>query len=80
MSFYYIYKISQSSGNMIKKLEKIERFDSFKQAKLQIRILRNDQPAKEPASYKIIFADSELDAEEKLQEKRDAPVVLEWEK
>ena len=80
MSFYYIYKISQLPGNMIKKLEKLERFDNYKEAKQHVRSLRNDQSGAELASFKIIFADSELDAEDKLQEKRDAPIIREWEK
>jgi hypothetical protein len=65
---------------MIKKLEKLERFESYKEAKQHVRSLRNDQPDHELANFKIIFADSELDAEEKLQEKRDAPIIREWEK
>jgi hypothetical protein len=80
MSFYYIYKISQTPGNMIKKLEKIERFDSYKEAKSLVRSLRSEQPANELATLKIIFAESELDAEDKLQEKREAQIIQEWEK
>lgn len=65
---------------MIKNLKKIDRFDSYKEAKNQVKVLRNEQAATEAALYKIIFADSELDAEQKLQEKREAPIIQEWEK
>jgi hypothetical protein len=30
--------------------------------------------------WKMLFAESELQAEELLQEKREAPVLMEWEK
>lgn len=65
---------------MIKKLEKIDRFESYKEAKNKVKALRNEQAAADAALYKIIFADSELDAEQKLQEKREAPIIMEWEK
>jgi hypothetical protein len=29
---------------------------------------------------KVMFADTELEAEEKLMEKREAPILREWEK
>ncbi len=80
MSFYYIYKITQLPGNVIKKLEKAGQFDKFKEAKKQVSVLRNEKPVDEQALFKIIFADSELDAEQTLQEKREERIVEEWEK
>ena len=79
MAFYFIYQISQSPGSVVKKLQKIDRFETYKEAKNLVRKLRmeNDESGQ---LYKIIFSDSELDAEEKLQEKREAPVMQEWEK
>jgi hypothetical protein len=65
---------------MVKNLEKIDRFDSYKEAKQLIKKLRIDQPGGDSSLYKITFAESELMAEEQLQEKREAPVVEEWEK
>ena len=80
MSYYFIYKISQMPGSPIKQLDKVERFDSYKEAKALVKQLRNDQASTDNAHYKIIFAESELLAEEQLQEKREAPIVEEWEK
>lgn len=80
MPKYFIFKISQGPAGMIKKLEKINQHDSYREAKNQVRSLRSAQIATDNAMFKIIFADSELDAEQKLQEKRDAPIVQEWEK
>ncbi|MCP4075607.1 MAG: hypothetical protein GY744_05435 [Gammaproteobacteria bacterium] len=80
MSFYYIYKITQLPGNVIKKLEKAGQFEKYKDAKKQVSALRNEQPADESVLYKIIFADSELNAEQTLQEKREEQIIREWEK
>jgi hypothetical protein len=80
MASYFIYKITQTPGSMIKQLEKIDRFDNYKDAKKQIKTLRNEQPANALSLYKIMFAENELEAEEKLQEKREEQIVREWEK
>ncbi len=80
MSHYYIYKIDQLPGSMIKKLKKIERFDSYKEAKKEVSQLRINKAEDDTGLYKIIFADSELDAEDKLQEKREEQIIQEWEK
>ncbi len=80
MSFYYIYKITQGPTDIITTLEKVERYDSYKTAKQNIKQLRAQQAADETHSFKIIFAESELQAEEMLMEKREAPVMMEWEK
>jgi len=65
---------------MVKQLEKIDRFDSYKDAKKQVKSLRESQPAEALYLYKIMFAENELEAEEKLQEKREEQIVKEWEK
>lgn len=80
MSNYFIYRISQGSANLIKKLEKVDRFDSYRDAKKRVRELRAAQESADQSIFKIIFAASELEAEEILMEKRDAPIVEEWEK
>lgn len=80
MSFYFIYKINSAPTDLVKNLEKTHRFDSYKEAKNQIKALRNEPSKTDTSTYKIIFADSELDAEEKLQAKREAPILKEWEK
>lgn len=80
MASYFIYKITQTPGNMVRQLEKIDRLDSYKLAKQQVRTLREQQSSTDLGLYKIIFAENELEAEERLQEKRDAPIIQEWEK
>ncbi len=77
---YYIYKISPGPTDIIKNLEFITKFDVFKEAKNTAKILRSELPTDSNTTIKVIFADTELDAEEKLSEKRDASIVKEWEK
>ncbi len=80
MAFYYIYKVTQIPGSMIKQLEKVEQHEKYKDAKTQVRGLRENQPADEYSMYRIMFAENELEAEEKLQEKREEQIIQEWEK
>ena len=80
MPSYFIYRISQGATNLVRQLEKVDRFDSYRDAKTTVKTLRSEQGLDDPSQYKIIFAESALDAEEKLQEKREAPIIQEWEK
>lgn len=64
----------------MKKLLLVNRFDQYRQAKSEIRRLRESQQPVEDRQWQMIFAESELQAEELLQEKRPAPVLMEWEK
>lgn len=80
MSFYYIYKLNQVPGSMVKNLSKVDRFDNYKEAKKQVSAIRNNKADDDLALYKIIFAETELEAEEKLQEKREEQIIQEWEK
>ena len=77
---YYIYKITQGPTALIKHLEKLEVHETFKDAKNSARSLRAETDNPDEFSIKVMFADSELDAEEKLMQKRDAPILREWEK
>lgn len=77
---YYIYKISPGATDFFKNLSLITEFESFKDAKNHAKSLRMEIPENSGDIIKVIFANSELDAEEKLSEKRDKPIVREWEK
>ncbi len=80
MAHYYIYKVTQAPGSMVKNLQKIDRFEKYKQARQAVKALRMENPEEKPDLFKIIFAESELSAEEQLMEKREAPIIEEWEK
>ncbi len=80
MPYYYVYKISPGPTKLISKVEKLEQYDSFKEAKNHARALRAELSENDNCQIKVMFAESELDAEEQLMEKREAPILREWEK
>ncbi len=77
---YYLYKIAEGPTALVKNLEMIDALENFKEAKNRARDLRAEAIPDGDVSYKVIFADSELEAEERLLEQRDAPILQEWEK
>jgi hypothetical protein len=77
---YYIYKIIAGPTNLLKTLKKMEQYDAFKDAKQRARSLRAEMADDDSYTIKVMFADSELEAEEKLMEKREQPILREWEK
>lgn len=77
---YFLYKISESDKlGMLRHLDLLQTCDAFKAAKSEARRLRLEAPA-EGVSYKVIFADNQLQAEEQLLEKREKPVLMEHER
>ena len=76
---YYVFKITQPTV-IIKNLELQDSFEEYKAARALARQLRADAPPGEQATYKLVFAASQLEAEESLQEKREQPILKEWEK
>ena len=77
---YYLYKMSSSNvHSLAKKLKLLERFDHFKEAKNNAKRLRLESDTDETI-FKVIFADNQLRAEELLMEKRDKPVLMEFER
>ncbi|MFP5506285.1 MAG: hypothetical protein ACLGH6_08810 [Gammaproteobacteria bacterium] len=77
---YFIYKITPGPTAMIKQLELQTQFDSFNDAKNAARAMRAELGTDSPITVKVIFAATPLEAEEKLQEHREAPILREWEK
>lgn len=77
---YYIYKITAGPTALVKTLEKLEQHESFKEAKARARSMRSVIQEGDNYQIKVMFAGSELEAEEKLMEKREAPILREWEK
>jgi hypothetical protein len=77
---YYIYKITAGPTELAKTLEKLDQFDAFQDAKKRAREMRAAMSEGDNYQIKVMFADSELEAEEKLSEKREAPILREWEK
>lgn len=77
---YYIYKIKSGPTAIVKQLEKLDEHEDYKTAKNQVRSIRAEQDADDATIYKVIFAKNELEAEEQLNEKRETPILREWEK
>lgn len=77
---YFIYKITPAPKPILKTLELLDRFETFKDAKNAAREMRKNKPAEDNYEFKVIFAGTELEAEETLMEVREKTVVREWEK
>jgi hypothetical protein len=77
---YFIYKITPGPTAMIRQLELQTQFDNFNEAKNAARAMRAELGTGTNITVKVIFAATPLEAEEKLQEHREAPILREWEK
>ncbi|MBH32038.1 MAG: hypothetical protein CMD90_00105 [Gammaproteobacteria bacterium] len=74
---YFVFKYQDE---IIRQVELIDSFESFKEAKSLARNLREENSPDNPDAYKVIFASDKLEAEMLLLEKREAPILREWEK
>lgn len=78
---YYIFKMSSPEGmSLVKNLELITEFATFKQAKSFARDERAKLDGSEDITIKMMFAENQLLAEEQLMEHRDKPIMMEHEK
>lgn len=77
---YYVYRISPTVANLVKPMEQLAEFEEYKEARNYARDQRSQQGTDDNSMYKVIFADNALDAEEKLAEVREQPILREWEK
>jgi hypothetical protein len=77
---YFIYKITSGSAGAIKDLECLDKYAEFKQAKKYIREKRTEFDGNSRIELKMIFAEDEFEAEQRLSIHRDAPILREWEK
>ena len=77
---YYIYKIIPGPTAMIKTLELQTQYEVFNDAKKHAREMRAELGTETNGIVKVNFAATPLEAEEKLQEHREAPILREWEK
>lgn len=77
---YYVYRIENSEMSLLKQLDFVQEFESFKEAKKFAKSQRMEQAESDSATIKVIFADNKLHAEEMLMEKREQPIVMEHEK
>lgn len=77
---YFLYKILPSVSTLVKNIDQVGEYKIFKEAKLEAKRLRMQNEEDTESTYRIIFADNVIEAEERLHEKREETVVKEWEK
>ena len=77
---YYVFKITPGPREMIKNLELQQEFDAYREAKACARSMRAQLEPDNDIIIKVIFAANQLEAEDRLQEHREAPILREWEK
>jgi len=77
---YFIYRILPDPTSLVATLEKLRQFDNFQEAKIYARSLRAEQATEDSGQIKVTFAANALAAEEQLLEKREPPILREWEK
>jgi hypothetical protein len=77
---YYIYIVTSHESATTKSAEPVSEYENFKLAKTEVRRLRNEEQLEENQAYKIIFADDQAEAEQRLTEFREEPIAREWEK
>ena len=76
---YYVYQVTPLERAPGKSLEQLASFEAFRAARDFAREQRSIHDA-DPESFKVIFANNPLEAEDRLLEKREAPILKEWEK
>ena len=78
---YFIYQMTSQEGmSLVKNLELIGEFETFKEAKKFAREKRAGLSADSDQTIKVMFAENQLIAEEQLLEHREKPVMMEHEK
>ena len=75
----YVFRITQPNI-MVKNLDLQGQFEAYQDARRQVRDLRVQAAPGEQATYKLVFAANQLEAEEHLHEQREKPILMEWEK
>ncbi len=77
---YFVFRITPGSTPLVKDLDLLDQFDRFQDAKRFARARRAELEPDSRVTIKVMFAASQLEAEEKLQEHREPPILQEWEK
>lgn len=78
---YYVFKMSSPEGmELVKNLELIDDYESFREAKNFAKEQRAELDKDDTSIIKVMFADNQLLAEEQLLAYREKPIVMEHEK
>jgi hypothetical protein len=78
---YYVFKMNSPEGmELVKNLELIDEYGSFREAKNFAKTKRAQLDKDDVSIIKVMFAENQLLAEEQLLAYREKPVVMEHEK
>lgn len=78
---YYVFKMTSPEGmELVKNLELLSNFESFREAKNYAKEQRAVLDAADASLVKVMFADNQLLAEEQLLAYREPTIVMEHEK
>lgn len=78
---YYVFKMSSPEGMpLVKNLDLLDDFESFREAKNYAKQQRATLNKSDNSQVKVMFADNQLLAEEQLMAYREPTVVMEHEK
>ncbi|WJW76105.1 hypothetical protein QVG61_03155 [Thiohalobacter sp. IOR34] len=77
---YYVFHITGDPTGLVKNLDFQQSFESYKEARNFARGQRAELGRDTEIIVKVVFAASRLAAEELLMEKREKPILMEWEK
>ena len=77
---YFVYKIAPVISKIVKNIEPLADFEKFKDAKIFAKEKRQEEDSSSGNTFKVIFAENNIEAEEKIQEQREENIVKEWEK
>ena len=77
---YFVFQLKKDARDYVQDLNLLDQFENYKDAKQMARSKREELDVDQPGEVKIMFADSQEFAEKKLMERREAPILREWEK
>jgi len=78
---YYVFKMTSPEGmELVKNLELLDDFESFRDAKNFAKSKRSELDDTDRAIIKVMYAENQLLAEEQLMAYREKPIVMEHEK
>ncbi len=78
---YYVFKMTSPKGmKLVKNLELIGDYESFREAKNFAKTQRAELGGDDTTLVKVMYAENQLLAEEQLLAYREKPVVMEHEK
>ncbi len=80
MSYYVIMMSSPEGMELVKNLQLMDDFESFREAKNFAKRARAELDKEDATLIKVMFAENQLLAEEQLLAYREKPIVMEHEK